>query len=128
MSRTGIFHVLFTFYFIALTLIITVQSLIPNTNSHSLLSISSSYFVSDHQENQKRVYSIPERSQHNAKTTADGPLQGRTKQQGYLIVQQDDRSRNPLQDRRVGTVTHQQAHQGVTFQGVHWNAQLQPVE
>ena len=59
LSWTGIFHVLFTFYFITLTLIIIVQSLIPNTNSHSLLSISSSYFVSDHQENQKRVYSVP---------------------------------------------------------------------
>ena len=55
-SRTGIFHVLFTFIFIALTLIITVQSLIPNTNLHSLLPISPSYFISDLQERKNTVY------------------------------------------------------------------------
>ena len=56
------------------------------------------------------------------------PFQGKAKQQGYLIVRQNDRSSNPLQDRRVGTIAHQQTHQGVTFQGVHQDAQLQPVE
>ena len=59
LSRTGIFHVLFTFILSQLTLVVTVQSLTSDTTLHSLSSISSSYFVSDLQENQKRVYSNP---------------------------------------------------------------------
>ena len=49
MSRTGIFH----FYFIALTLIIVVQSLVQTQTYLPWLSISPSNFTSDHQENQK---------------------------------------------------------------------------
>ena len=56
LSRTGIFHVLFTFIFIALTLVVTVQESYPHTNLHSLLSISPSNFVSDHQETKNAVY------------------------------------------------------------------------
>ena len=64
----------FYFYFIALTLVVTVQILTSNTTLHSLSSISSSYFVSDHQEHQKRVYSVPERSQHNANNYNGRPV------------------------------------------------------
>ena len=95
-SRTGIFHVLFTFILSQLTLVVTVQSLTSDTTLHSLSSISSSYFVTDPQENQKRVYSNPKRSQHNARTTTDDPFRGRTRPTGYLIVQKDDRTRDPL--------------------------------
>ena len=65
-----------------------------DTNLHSLLSISPSNFVSDPQENQKRVYSVPKRSQHNAKTTTDGPFQAKAEATGLSNCpgeQQDQR-------------------------------------
>ena len=51
-------------------------------------------------------------------------FKARRKQQGYLIVRENDRTRDPLQDRRIGTIAHQRAYQGITFQGIHRNAQL----
>ena len=122
-SRTGIFHILFAFIFSALTLVVTVQSLISNTSLHSLLSISPSNFVSDHQ---RKPNSACIQSHNVANTTLElqrtARFKTKEKQQDYLIVRQNDRTRNPLQDRRIGTIAHQRTYQGITFQGIHRDA------
>ena len=119
----------FHFYFIALTLVVIVQSL-NQTQTYTLYyPFRLLTLFQTIKENQKqRVYSVQKRSQHNARTTTDGPFQNKAKQQDYLIVRQNDRTRNPFQDRRIGTIAHQRTNQGIAFQGVHRNAQLQPVE
>ena len=128
MSRTGIFHVLFTFIFIALILVVIAQGLFQTQAYTPYQPFRLLTLFQTLKKISERVYSVPERSQHNAKTTTDDPFRDKGKQQDYLIVRQDDRTRHPLKDWRIGTIAHQRTDQGITFQGVHRNAQLQPVE
>ena len=65
----------FHFYSIALTLVVTVQSLISNTSLHSLSSISPSYFVSDHQEINNACIQSQNVANTTLITTTDGPFQ-----------------------------------------------------
>ena len=87
----------FHFYFIVLTLVVTVQSIMSNTTSHSLLSISPSNFVSDHQ---RKSNSACIQSQNVANTTLKlqrtARFKTRHKRQDYLIVRQNDRTSHPL--------------------------------
>ena len=116
-----LFYKTYTHYF--------VQVLILSSSPHSLLSISSSHFVSDHQENKERsVLSLNATKEHYKYNGQPVSTCTAMKTTGYLIVWQDNRTRDPFQDQRVSTVTHQQAHQGIPFYCIQRNTELQSIE
>ena len=70
-------------------------------------------------------------SQHNTKTTTDGPFLNKTKRKLYnsgSSPRQNDRINHLFQDRRVRAVTHQRANQGVTLQHVYRNLKFQMIQ
>ena len=88
-------------------------------------SISSSHFISEPQEKQKRSVLKSNTRLKNTTNTTDSPFTNALIHEDYLEV----RGKiywlsHLLQDRRSGTIAHQRAHQGVSFHGIDWDHQL----
>ena len=86
----------FYLFFIALTLVVIVQGLFQTQAYTPYQPFRLLTLFQTLKKISKRVYSIPLSSQHNAKTTTDDPFRDQGKQQDYLIVRKNDRTRDSL--------------------------------
>ena len=111
MSRTGIFHILFTLFFSTLTILIFLV-LILSSHLHLFKPFRLLTMFTD---NQKARVLNPRHSRHNANTTTGDPFQTRRNTSSIVLglgPRKDDRINHLLQDRRVHAVTCPQSWRG----------------
>ena len=128
-SQTGIFHAIFTFILEGLHSSFLFKFLSYHQAHTRCYQFRLLILFQTHKKMKNTVYwSLNTTKEHYKYNGQPVSTCAATKTTGYLIVRQDDRTRDPLQDWRISMITHQRAHQGIPFQCVHRNTKLQLVE